>query len=330
MRHLTYKDRNKIEFMYNHGYAPKEIARDLGVHFTTIYKEIQKGLYNALDSEYRTITRYSSDKAQARVDFNNSSKGKNLKIGNDFETLKKIEYLIKNRKYSPQAALTLLKQKGELKTEISYNTIYRYIDQGLFPTLKRSDLPHRPKRKRKQRKTSHVYTDKKAPIEMRPIEAINRLSFGHWEIDTVIGKKEKGQTLITLTERLTNYCLVYRSKDKSWQSTLEVFQKIKAQFGDSFREIFKTITCDNGTEFSTSAQWQKENLPPSYYCHPYCSSERGQNEKNNGMLRRWFPKSTKIEDYTDQYIQDAQEWLNTYPRPMYNNRPAVSLVPFPA
>lgn len=327
MKHLTYKDRNKIEFMYNHGYSMKEISRDLGFHFSTIYREIQKGLYTALDTHLVEYTRYSSDKAQARVNFNNSSKGKNLKIGKDFETLKKIEHLIKNRKYSPQAALTRLKEKGELKTDLSYGTVYRYIDEGLFPTLKRSDLPYRPKRKRKQKQTSHIYTDKKNPIETRPIEATNRLSFGHWEIDSIIGTKEKGQTLITLTERLTNYCLVYRSNDKSWQSTLEVINKIKKQFGASFSEIFKTITCDNGTEFSTSVQWQKENLPPTYYCHPYCSSERGQNEKNNGMLRRWFPKSTKIEDYTDQYIQEAQEWLNTYPRPQYNNSCSLALFP---
>ena len=43
------------------------------------------------------------------------------------------------------------------------------------------------------------------------------------------------------------------------------------------------------------------------------------------MLRRWIVKSTKIEEYTDKQIKDAENWLNNYPRPMFNFMTSKSL-----
>ena len=89
------------------------------------------------------------------------------------------------------------------------------------------------------------------------------------------------------------------------------------------RKIFKTITCDNGSEFADYERMELSTRGNSsrtavYYCHPYCSSERGSNEKQNQMIRRWITKSTKIEQYSDEYIQNTADWLNNYPRGIFD------------
>lgn len=52
----------------------------------------------------------------------------------------------------------------------------------------------------------------------------------------------------------------------------------------------KTITVDNGTEFADCEGIEKKNKKGKkrtevYYCHPYCSAERGSNENQNRMIR---------------------------------------------
>ena len=148
-------------------------------------------------------------------------------------------------------------------------------------------------------------------------------------MDTVIGKREKGETLIVLTERKTRFELVFRSKDKTVKSTVCILNRLERKLGRHFKTIFKSITVDNGVEFNNFKLLEKSIFKGKrtiiYYCHPYASGERGSNEKQNQMLRRWIVKSTKIEEYTDKQIKDAENWLNNYPRPMFDFNTSKSL-----
>ena len=51
-----------------------------------------------------------------------------------------------------------------------------------------------------------------------------------------------------------------------------------------------------------------------YFTHPYSSWERGTNENHNGIIRRWIPKGTSIEDYSRSYIQSVEDKMNYLPR----------------
>ena len=55
-----------------------------------------------------------------------------------------------------------------------------------------------------------------------------------------------------------------------------------------------------------------------YYCNPYNACERGSNENANKLIRRWIPKGSHISKFTDKYIQDLQDWINTYPRKIFD------------
>ena len=323
-RRFTYQDRLKIEALYNAKVPVLKIAEELGFHFTCVYKELKFGFYNHLNSDLTYTRKYSADLAQQTSQFNTAARAKDLKIGHDYEFVKFVEHMILDLHYSPEAVLAEIKRKKlKFNTDVSARTIYRYIDNGIFPHLTRKVLPFKGKREKKK-KESIVKAESKLgkSIEIRPVEVSSRDTFGHWELDSVIGKREKGNTILVLTERKTRYELIFRSKDKSVFSTVKVLNTLEGLLGRKFRKIFKSITCDNGSEFNASDAIEKScignyNRTNVYYCHPYSSSERGSNEKQNQMIRRWILKGTKIEEYSDEFIQNTADWLNDYPRKLF-------------
>lgn len=322
-RRITYQDRLKIEALYNAKVPVTQIAAELGFHHSCIYRELKHGYYEHKNSDWTYTKKYSADRAQQVSDFNAAGRAKDLKIGKDYAFLDFIEKMIIKEHYSPRAALAeIQRRKLKFDTDVSYNTIYRYIDNGIFPSLTRSDLPYKPRKKRKKTIIVKKESSLGKSIDIRPGEAASREIFGHWELDSVIGKKEQGNTILVFTERKTRFEMIFRSNDKSASSTLGVLNTLENMFGKSFNKVFRSITCDNGSEFNASECFERSlcgahKRTDFYYCHPYSSSERGSNEKNNQMIRRWIPKGIKIENYTDQYIQDVADWLNNYPRGIF-------------
>ena len=90
-------------------------------------------------------------------------------------------------------------------------------------------------------------------------------------------------------------------------------QSLREEFGDKFSQVFKTITVDNGSEFSTFSL--VENWGSAvYFAHPYTSWERPQNERHNGLFRAFVPKGASIESFSPEYILSAADELNGRPR----------------
>ena len=71
---------------------------------------------------------------------------------------------------------------------------------------------------------------------------------------------------------------------------------------------------------------RKRTRTKIYYAHPYCSGERGSNENNNRMIRRWIPKGTKIDDISSSFIKEIEDWLNNYSRAMFNYKSSNMLL----
>ena len=170
----------------------------------------------------------------------------------------------------------------------------------------------------KKRKYTHVkHYHLKNPlckcITDRAPEIAFREDLGHWEQDTVVGKaKGKNAVLLVLSERKTRYEIVLKIPSKSARSVCDALNKLRRKCGRNFKDIFKTITVDNGTEFSDTKNMEK--YCPIYYCHPYSSWERGTNENINKMIRRHIPKGKDITPYTHKDIRYIQNWINNYPR----------------
>ena len=83
-------------------------------------------------------------------------------------------------------------------------------------------------------------------------------------------------------------------------------------------KFFKTITCDNGSEFADLSVLEADTYTNVYFTHPYSSFEKGTNERHNGLIRRFIPKGKRISDYNLHDIAAIKEWMNTLPRRILN------------
>lgn len=333
-KHLSQNDRIKMETMLNSGHKVVEVAEYLHVHRSTIYREIKRGEYTHRNSDYTEETRYSSDLGQKNHDWNAQGKGRNIKIGNDRPLAEYIEGKIIEDKYSPEAALAAAAESGiEFTTSISVRTLYRYIDKGIFLKLTNKDLPVKGKRKKHNKR---VKVQKRASagesIENRPDEVKDREIFGHWEMDTVKGKQGVTKScMLVLTERKTRDEIIVKLPDQKAASVVEAIDRLERKWGDMFTKVFRSITVDNGVEFSDyeglerSVLHEGEKRIFAFYCHPYSSWERGSNENNNRLIRRHIPKGEDFDEKQDRDIEYIENWINNYPRGIFGFKTSAQL-----
>lgn len=333
-KHLSQNDRIKMETMLNSGHKVVEVAEYLHVHRSTIYREIKRGEYTHRNSDYTEETRYSSDLGQKNHDWNAQGKGRNIKIGNDRPLAEYIEGKIIEDKYSPEAALAAAAESGiEFTTSISVRTLYRYIDKGIFLKLTNKDLPVKGKRKKHNKR---VRVQKRASagesIENRPDEVKDRENFGHWEMDTVKGKQGVTKScMLVLTERKTRDEIIVKLPDQKAASVVEAIDRLERKWGDMFTKVFRSITVDNGVEFSDyeglerSVLHEGEKRTFAFYCHPYSSWERGSNENNNRLIRRHIPKGEDFDEKQDRDIEYIENWINNYPRGIFGFKTSAQL-----
>lgn len=207
----------------------------------------------------------------------------------------------------------------------------------MFKEVINADLWEKCKRRR--RKYRHVRrvslkNTRARSIEDRP-EAVNkRLEYGHWEGDCIIGRRSgKREGLFTLSERMTREQVIVKIESSTQEAILRVVDKMEVLCGSGFfREKFKSITLDNGREFldweaierSALKEGRKRTLV--YFAHPYSAWERGTNENQNKIIRRFVPKGTDISKFSDRDIKRIEEWMNNYPRKILGYRTPNELV----
>lgn len=328
--HLTQTARVQIEAWLKTKTPIKEIAAMLGVHISTIYREIKRGTYQKkvgyydgyrYERLYKFKETYSPDIAEQKYRDNLAAKGAPLKIGNDFSLANYIEKKIVDEDYSPDAVLGEIRRNHiPFKTSICTTTLYSYIDKGVFGRLSLQHLANKgQKKKRKQREVTTTRAPRGISIEQRPLVILQRKVFGHWEMDCVCGSTKC--VLLVLTERMTRKEIIVKMKDQTTASVIGALNMLERRYGRMFKRIFKTITVDNGSEFSAHEEMKKSiygrgksSRTVFYYCHPYCSSERGSNERMNREIRRKIPKGSNIAKYSPEEIKEIEQWLNSYPR----------------
>ena len=331
--HLTDKDRATIQALieqkdkngkrlFNNSY----IANYLGVHRSTISRELRNR------KSYRFMIRSGKtyEKPYNAVDAHNNylfkrglSKGE-YKLRKFSKMAKFIENKILIDKWAPDVIA------GYMKTHVFFNkdgfcyistpTIYNAIRLGIIK-VKFADT------RRMKELPEYKYKDKnslpasKIPysIENRPEEVNNRSTFGHFEIDTVIStSRGKHECLLTITERKTKYEIIFKISSKTAEAVVNKINQIKIFMNKHYNKIFKSYSTDNGSEFSDFLGIISDSKTSIYFCHPYCSGEKGTNEKQNSMIRYFIPKKTLIENYSFEDINKIADWMNNYPRKSLN------------
>jgi len=333
-KHLNYEKRIKIEALSKAGLKSEAIAAQIGCSGRTVRRELAKGRTELLNSDYTYRTEYSADIGQQKHDYNATAKGAGLKIANDYELVGYIEHLIINEHYSPYAAAKQIEKEARFKTKISGRTIYNYIDMDLFPHLTNKHL--QVKKKGKKRKHDEVRTatnnSKGRSISERPAEIDTRKEYGHWEMDTVVGKKKTKTALLVLSERKTREEIIAKIASKSQYCVVKELDKLERKLGTKrFKEIFKTITCDNGCENLDFEGIERSVLTNRsrtkvYYAHPYSAWERGTNENTNKLIRRFIPKGADIGKFSCKTIKLIEHWINNYPRKIFNGLSSAEML----
>ena len=222
----------------------------------------------------------------------------------------------------------------EFDTKISPRTLYRYVDMGFIPGVSNMDLPHKrnKKDKKKKEKPRAARSAKGKSIEERPKAVNDREEPGHWEMDTVLSAKDGSlERVLALTERATRYQINIKIKNGETATVVAALGTLERKLGTMFSTVFQTITVDNGSEFADVEGLERSCLRRGkkrttlYYCHPYSSSERGSNEKQNGMTRRRHPKGTDFKRVSRKKLRETTDWINNYPRKIFGFHTAAEL-----
>ncbi len=320
-KHLSAFERGKISALLDEGLTPGAIATALGRHRSTITREIKRGTTTQLDSELKSYERYYPETGQAVYEKNRASCRRKSRFHSVTDFLNWAEDKMRKDKWSPDVVVGFARLHGLYDREamVCTKTLYRYIDLNWL-AIRNIDLPL--KTRRKPRKSRPVAKRMKGrSIDERPIAVEGREEFGHWEIDTVKGKRSGDKALLTLTERKTRLHLVLPLESNCTEEVDKAIEQVTQPLGSLRRYVFKSITADNGSEFSTLDQSGLE----IYFAHPYSAWERGTNERHNGLTRRFIPKGKPIKSFTLDYIQRAEAWANNLPRKILGYRTPLDL-----
>ena len=298
-RQLTQTQRYQIYARHDVGMSRRQIARELGIHNSTVSRELRR---NATDSGY------DPERAQSCSDHRRRTAWKRTK------RLPSMIAAVVDRlreEWSPEQISGFMAPLSGVG--VSHQWIYSLIWDD---KARGGDLwqhLRQPKRRSKHRAQAKSAGLGKIPnrvgIEHRPAEINDRRFIGHWEGDTVVqGHKQSG--LVTLVERRSGYLLAARLPRLS----AELTQKAMIRLLKPRRGAVQTITLDNGSEFADHETVAQAVTAATYFCDPYCSGQRGTNENTNGLIRQYFPKGTDFRQVTDAKLRKVVEKLNDRPR----------------
>lgn len=329
--YMTKDERCKLEAYLQTGKKPGWIAKKLGFCRQTIYNEIERGKCDVVRERhgyYYDEKEYSADKGQQVHEYNQTAKGRPLKIGRDRAYADFLERKMlgvqengkvdRRKRYSPAAALELARREG-FATSVCVGTLYSYIDKRIFLNLSNKDLWEKGRVKQKRQKVRRSPHPLLPSIADRPEIIDQRGELGHKEIDLIVGCEGSKAAVLTITDRKGRAELAYKLPDKRAASVRAVFDRLERKLGKRrFREMFKSITTDNGSEFLeydllTRSIYGGKRFEV-YYCHSYSAWEKGTNENHNRLMRRFFPKGTDFTKVSQREIQEAVDFLNNYPR----------------
>jgi len=312
-QHLLSEERHEIEVRLKDGWSIYRIAKHLGRPYNTIKNEVKRGtvlLYNGKQKRY---------KADAGEQAYHEHRENCRRVNCCLKAARFLAFVVSkvmgDEKWSLDAAFGYALNSNEFRRDeiVCTKTLYNYVDLGLLP-IKNIDLPEKLRRNTKAKKSRENKRNLGASIDERPEIVDLRTEFGHWEADTVVGKKDEGEPcVLTLVERMTRMSFWIKAENHTAEAVQAALESVMEYFGEQKNEIFKTITGDNGSEFANLSMFEDGKLKV-YFTHPYSSWEKGTNECHNKMLRRFIPKGRSISDYDADDICFFADCINGLPR----------------
>ena len=195
--------------------------------------------------------------------------------------------------------------------------VYNWVNQGKI-NLTRDKLCYKKRRNKKYGMMQHTKwnLDNKTvlPISLRPKYINDRAEIGHLEIDSILGKKNEQDSIISIVDRCTRKLWLIKAEYKN------EYYIDRLIYNYILREeiVVKSITVDNGLEFGALGLTAKKLGVKLYKCDPYCSFQRGTNERMNAMVRRFIPKGDSMKLKPQIYLDDICFAINSMPRKIFD------------
>lgn len=313
----------------------KSLAIEVGTSVSNIYNIINASKITTLTSQLE----YKEELSATAAFHSRSKKSKpshNSKLESSKEFIDLVTAEVKKKKLSSiDETIHYLKlHQPELiknMTTVCTKTFYNYVHQRKVSILP-IDLPRMCGRKNSKNYKTYISKRQKGTcITERPFLPEDRSEFGHWEGDLVVGPRD-GQhgAILTLIERKTRFYIMIPIKAKSSKQVYMQINKLQKHYGDKFPTIFKSITFDNGSEFSRHKDIEiKPNTliqrTTVYFGRPYRSCDRGSNENCNGLIRYFIKKGTAINSIPKHIIREINEAINDKKRKILGYLPASHL-----
>jgi IS30 family transposase len=299
MSHITKEQRYEIKAYLKCNKSKEFIAKALKVDRSTIYREIKRN---------STKTgKYSPDFADELYQERKERFKRERKFTEPVKQL--IDKYITQEQWSPEQIASYCKENNI--PMVSPERIYQYIRADKLNGGKLyKNLRHQLKHRKRPVGENRIPIKNRVSIEERPSIVDENKTFGHWEMDTIVGHNNKG-AILTITERTTNFFMMKKlTSGKNSKQLADAVIKLLLPY----KKYVHTITTDNGTEFAEHEYISKKLGAKIYFTHPYSSWEKGLIEYTNKLIRQYIKKKTDINNYDNEYITNVQRKINRRPR----------------
>ena len=305
---LSLAERQLIARLWDAKLPVRQIAERLGRHRSTIHRELRRNWFD--DGPW--LRGYFGLSAQQRTTQRRRRHGK---LYSDPDLVAHVVAKLELG-WSPEQIV------GRLRLELDdrrlcHESIYRFIYGGgagpdhlklwqLLPSRRRK------RRVRYARRPRGAHIPACNTIEQRPPEIGERSSFGHWECDLVMFRKEHGQrNIVSLIERQSRYAVLDVNPTRHSMPIMTVLTRELEPLPPNAR---RTITFDRGTEFASFAVLERGLGVHSYFCKPQAPWQKGSVENFNGRVRRHLPLDSDVSSLTTGELRVLAERLNATPR----------------
>ena len=286
---LTDKKKVEIDILLKQGLSMRKVASILGISHSTISR-YKAGVY----------------------------KKRKIDITERYPIF--LDYLYSHydrRTNSIELCIYMFKKRYKTAKCPTIKQVYNWINAGKI-NITRDKLCYKKRRNKKYGMMQHTKwnLDNKTvlPISLRPKYIDNRDEIGHLEIDSILGKKNEQDSIISIVDRCTRKLWLIKAdyKNEYYVDRLIYNYILKEEI------TVKSITVDNGLEFGAVGLTAKRLGVKLYKCDPYCSFQRGTNERMNAIVRRFIPKGSSMKLKPQIYLDDICFKINSMPRKIFD------------
>lgn len=287
-KQLTPKKKVEIDILLAQGFSMRKVAKTLNISHSTISR-YKAGIY----------------------------KKREININKKYDLFIKYLYEHYDKKTCSIEICVHKFKKSYFARCPSTQQVYNWIKAEKIE-IGKDKLCYKKRRSKKSGMMSHFEWNLEnktiLPISLRPKYVEERKEIGHLEIDSIIGKRNEQSSIISIVDRCTRKLWLIKSNYKNEYYT----DKLIYEFILKNEIIVKSITVDNGIEFNALGLTAKKLGVKLYKCDPYCSFQRGTNERMNGMVRRFIPKGQSLKDVSQIYLDNIAFEINFMPKKIFD------------